>query len=229
MYFLSYDIGGTGYKMVIGTWFPLKLETKQEPGPSGTPMILQKETPRYTVFIMKAPQRPMKNVLKIIGDIFKTSTGEGMFNDKLKGLDPAIYELIPWNSLTQKRKLVVIQVKKLQRYLEWTYPLIAEPVGKSPKREYYVRLVSSMGISADTGMVVKVQIVPGKAPLTENPHLYKEPPETKDATTQFPTQDVGVQFPMLKETTEFRGWMENGAEQFPRRETNNKRIQLPSA
>ncbi|XP_044164487.1 uncharacterized protein LOC114976926 [Acropora millepora] len=229
VYFLSYDIGGTGYKMVIGTWFPLKLETKQEPGPSGTPMILQKETPRYTVFIMKAPQRPMKNVLKIIGDILIKSPDEGVFNDQLKLLDGAIYELIPWNSLAQKRKLVVIQVKKLQGYLEWTYPLLAEPVGKSPRREYYIRIVSSMGIGADTGMVVKVQIVPGKSPLTENPHLYKEPPETKDVSTQFPTQDVGVQFPVLKETTEFRGWMKNGGEQFPSRKTNNKGIQLPRA
>lgn len=190
VYFLSYDIGGTGYKMVIGTWFPLKLE----PGS----MILHKETPRYTVFIMKAPQRPMKDVLKIIGDIFLKSRDDGVFNDQLKLSDEAIYELISWNSLTQKRKLVVIQVKKLQDYLEWTYPLLAEPVGKSPRREYYIRIVSSMGIGADTGMVVKVQIVPGKAPLTENPHLYKEPPETKDVTTQFPAQDVGVQFPVLK-------------------------------
>ncbi|XP_068679117.1 uncharacterized protein [Montipora foliosa] len=229
VYFLSYDIGGTGYKMVIGTWFPLKLEPKQEPSASGTPMILQKETPRYTVFIMKAPQRPMKNVLKIIGDVFIQSQGEGAFNDKLKLEDKAIYELIPWNSLTQKRKLVVIQVKKFQEYLEWTYPLLAKPMGKSLRREYYIRIVSSMGIGADTGMVVKVQIVPGKSPLTENPHPYKEPPETKDVTTQFPTQDVGVQFPVFKETTEFRGWMKNGGEQFPSRETNNKGIQLPSA
>ena len=171
----------------------------------------------------------MKDVLKIIGDIFIKSPGDGVFNDELKRLDRAIYELIPWNSLTQKTKLVVIQVKKLQDYLEWTYPLLAEPVGKSPRREYYIRIVASMGIGADTGMVVKVQIVPGKAPLIDNPHRYKEPPETKDATTQFPTQDVGVQFPVLKETTEFRGWMKNGGEQFPSRETNNKGIQLPSA
>lgn len=214
--------------MVIGTWFPLKLEKKQAPERSGIPMILHNETPRYTVLIMKAPQRPMKNVLKIIGDIFIKSPDDA-FNDQLKRLDPKIYELIPWNSLTQKTKLEVFQVKKFQAYVEWTYPLVAEPVGKSPKREYYIRLVSSMGIGADTGMVVKVQIVPGKSPLTENPHPYKEPPETKDVSTQFPTQDVGVQFPVLKETTEFRGWMKNGGEQFPSRETNNKGIQLPSA
>ncbi|XP_028401103.1 uncharacterized protein LOC114524172 [Dendronephthya gigantea] len=223
VYFLSYHINGTDYSIVIGTWFPLKLQPEDN-----WEDILQKKNPRYTVFLMKTPtaNMAMKNVLKVVGDLFVQYKDAKELSKQLMKTNQNIHKLIAQSNL-QNPKIPTVQTNKLQKYLEWHYPLIktSTVAGKQTNEEYHIRIVSAMGIGKATGMVIKVEVAKGKSPASfalVNPQSYKEPPETttQDVETQFPSPATNVGPPKFPSTNA-------GLAKFPTDKSNADLLTFP--
>lgn len=181
VYFLSYHIERTSYDMVIGTWFPWKLEQKDD-----WETVLQKEKPRYTVFIMETPPPalPMKQVLNVVGELLLTNKDAASLNQNLIKTNAILYKLIAHPASLNSQKIPLVEATKLQSYLEWHYPMFKKPVsaGATSTDEYHMKIVTGMGIGKATGMVVKIQIVKGSSPASfakGNPQSYTEPPNPK--------------------------------------------------
>lgn len=153
--------------------------------------------------VLKSPAtKPMKSILKTVGDLFtKYSDNPGKLNNDLALAEKTVYESIPQTNL-QNKKIQVLQTVKFQKYFEWNYPLTDKPVGSTRSREYHIKIVTGMGLGQATlGMVVKVEVVPGKSPIRfaeKNPQAYIEPLETRDVESQFPStplskDEAGIQ------------------------------------
>ena len=223
VYFLSYHINSTDYNIVIGTWFPLKLQPEDN-----WEDILQKQNPRYTVFLMKTPTAnvAMKSVLKVAGELLVQYKDTKALNEQLMKTNKAIYSLIAESNL-QNPRIPLVQTTKLQNYLEWHYPLTKTSIvaGKPSTEEYYIKIVSAMGIGKATGMVIKVEVAKGKSPASfalTNPQSYKEPPEptTQNVETQYPSPTTNAGPPNFPSTNA-------GLPKFPADTSNSDLLTFP--
>lgn len=164
VHFLSYQIEGTNYYIVIGSVFPLK-------------MCLNGKT-TFTVFVMEAAEYvQMKDRLLVIAKGLEKvnihKLGSYLVTNKLiTGSVPHIYG---------------IDATKIVRYYEWQFPIFTPPVNRK-RSEYHVKIVAAVGFGKALGLTAQVEVLPGASPRaesfkTQNPQIYREPLPTTTTMT----------------------------------------------
>jgi hypothetical protein len=171
VHFLSYQIEGTNYHVVAGTWFPFKMG----PGQSV-----------FTLFVIekKVEARKMKDILSIVGEGLAKNKGD--VSQLVASIKANVQQQFILNDIPDKI-IHGLRSRKYQRYYEWQYPIFTPQVRAKPGTEYHAKIIAAVSFGKALGVDIKVEVVPGKSPQAasfKNPQNYVEPPQ---ASTSQPT------------------------------------------
>ena len=179
VYFLSYQIEGTNYHVVVGTWFPLKLG----PGQSV-----------FTLFVIekKVEAQTMKNILSIVGQVLADQKGD--ISQLISSIRNNVQQKFILDAIPDKT-ITGFRSSKYQRYYEWQYPIFTPQVMAKPGKAYHVKIIAAVGFGKALGMDIKVEVLPGPSPQAasfqkQNPQNYIEPQSGQTLTSQATTTMV---------------------------------------
>ena len=157
VHFLSYQIDGTNYHLVIGQWFPWKIAKGHK---------------KCTLFVMenKYDIRSMTDVLSFLGK--ELSKGNGNISQLSNQMATSIIGNIP------DHKIHGVESSKLERYMEWQYPISTPTINTVPGRKYHIKIVAAAGYGKSFGLAVTVEVVAGTSLnetsfLNMNPQIYQ--------------------------------------------------------
>ena len=179
VHFLSYQIEGTNYHVVVGTWFPFKLGQGQS---------------EFTLFVIekKVEAQTMKNILSIVGKVLAQKNGD--ISQLISSINSNVQQKFIVDAIPDK-KINGLRSSKYQRYYEWQYPIFTPQVRGKPGTAYHVKIIAAVGFGKALGVDIKVEVVPGPSPQAasfqkQNPQIYIEPQSGQTLTSQATTTMV---------------------------------------
>ncbi|CAB4008777.1 Hypothetical predicted protein [Paramuricea clavata] len=164
VHFLSYQIDGTNYHLIIGSWFPWKVSKGHK---------------TFTLFVMEntlPDTRSMKDVLSFLGEGLRKKDGDVSQLNAYLATNPMAKNII---SSIPDHKVHGVESSKLERYMEWQYPIFTPTINTVRGEKYHIKIVAAVGYGNAFGLAVTVEVVAGtsineESFLKQNPQIYQK-------------------------------------------------------